>query len=153
MATRELIILIADNDVDDHFFISSALFQANCNVEIKSVYDGQEVLDLLYGNGKYKKNRYKPDAIILDLVMPKMDGLETLKKIKDNPIFKKIPIFVVSSTQTQDQVRLAMHLGAENFFIKPNRLEDYAALAKEIFNRVNLWMIALFIFSFPNFIF
>jgi len=83
--------------------------------------DGQEALDVL--------RQFEPDAILLDLVLPKKDGFEVLAEIKANPVWKRIPVLVVSNLGQDENIKKAMRLGAVGYVTKTNVTMEELALS------------------------
>eukprot|EP01031_Cornospumella_fuschlensis_P049776 gene49776-60933_t len=82
--------------------------------QIKFVEDGVDLIDYLRQNGKFNNSSEfpRPDLILLDLNMPKKDGRETLKEIKANPLFKKIPVIILTTSKAEEDVNLCYSSGA-----------------------------------------
>lgn len=114
-------ILMADDDPDDCFLVQEALVENRLANHLHFVKDGEELMDYLYHRGHYAdSNRYpQPGLILLDLNMPKKDGRESLQEIKSNPHLKHIPIIVLTTFQTEEEVHLCYALGANSLIAKP----------------------------------
>jgi len=82
------------------------------NFEVTSASDGEEALRII--------RRQKPDIILLDIVMPKLNGFEMLEELKKSPITKSIPVLIFSNLSQKEEIKKGMALGAEDFFIKSN---------------------------------
>lgn len=100
---------------------------------INFVSDGIEALDYLYQKGKFKDMR-RPDLILLDLSLPKKDGREVLKEIKECPHLKSIPVLVLPTSNSDKDVRLSYELYASAYSTKPNDLDEYRSAVKNIEN-------------------
>lgn len=98
--------------IEDDPFISQLYLDkfSKLNYEIEVVRDGFESLEIL--------KKYKPDFILLDIVMPKMDGFEVLKYIKKDSELKKIPVLMLTNLGNKEDIDKAMSLGAESYIIK-----------------------------------
>jgi DNA-binding response OmpR family regulator len=121
-----LIVLMADDDEDDYILVKTA-FEANpIEVDLRWVEDGQEAMDYLLHMGKYMAHETspRPDLILLDLIMPRKDGLETLKEIKGHPYLKEIPVVLLTSSTRQESMSCGLKLGADSFIIKPCGLDE-----------------------------
>lgn len=98
---------------DDHFLLSAYKVKfSKKGFDVKTATDGQDALSVL--------ESFEPDLILLDLVMPRLDGFETLKKLKENDKLKKIPVIVASNLGQKDDLDKAMALGANDYIIKSN---------------------------------
>ncbi|MBA3664315.1 MAG: response regulator [Bacteroidetes bacterium] len=106
-------ILIVDDDKDDQFFITRAIKDVIPHAEVRSFFDGTEVMDYLYNRDGM------PDLIFLDLNMNKMNGRSTITLLKQDEFFFKIPVVILTtSTSTNDRAELT-GLGADDFYTKP----------------------------------
>lgn len=118
-------ILIADDDIDDQYMMRQAFASINLKYNVKTVSDGVELLDYLNRTGKYKDTDILiPKVILLDLNMPKKDGRECLKKIKENPKFKAIPIIIYSTSSNPDDITYAYENGASSYITKPYSYQE-----------------------------
>ncbi len=117
----EITILIADDDADDRFLIHDALRDCNVQNQVLFVEDGEELTDYLNRIGKYSdpNNSPRPGLILLDLNMPRKDGIEALKEIKSNPHLRSIPIVILSTSRADEDISRAYDLGANSFISKP----------------------------------
>ena len=119
--SKQLTILIADDDEDDRLMTKEALEEGGSMLDIQFVEDGAELLDYLLSKNKYANNTNnpKPDLILLDLNMPKMDGREALAKIKGNPDLKCIPVVVMTTSKANEDIQQTYDLGVNSFIKKP----------------------------------
>jgi len=127
-------ILIADDDLDDHYIIKEAIEKLNVNHTCTSVYNGLELIQLLKGTGKTGE-KLLPDMIIMDLNMPLLDGLGALSQIKENEELRNIPVYILSTSRFEYDKQKALQLGANNFYSKPYKFEELKDIIKEIYNR------------------
>ncbi|MGZ4056035.1 MAG: response regulator [Bacteroidia bacterium] len=118
---RLIEILIADDDEEDTMLIKDALNESRLRNGVKSVGDGEELMEFLYNKGKYAdKELYPtPGIILLDLNMPKMDGREALKEIKEDPKLRSIPIIVLTTSKAEEDIVRTYNLGVSSFITKP----------------------------------
>lgn len=127
------ILLVEDNEGDVQIMMQAfkeARFKNNIHVS----YDGQEALDFIYGKDQYS-NRIKfplPDLIISDINMPRVDGLEFLKKLKENPEYQSIPVIMFTSSRAQEDIIKSYSYGASNYISKPMNYDDYLAVVEGI---------------------
>lgn len=117
---QKLFILVAEDDSDDRFLLESAFKEKGYDDRIEFVENGVELIEFL-GNIHDKKHGHEhyPYFILLDLNMPKMDGREVLKEIKQHPVFKRIPIIVFTTTKNENEIRRCYELGANTYVVKP----------------------------------
>lgn len=118
------ILLVEDNLADAELAVRS-LVRANVSNPIRVVHDGAEALDYLFGTGEYAKKRSAlPGLILLDLRLPKISGLEVLRRIKAERRTQKIPVVVLTSSRLDNSIIECGRLGAENYILKPISFES-----------------------------
>ncbi len=115
------VILMAEDDADDRLLNKDALEEAGFNAEVYTVGDGVELIDYLYRRGNFDRDRSfpRPSFILLDLKMPRKNGWEALEEIKSKPEFQEIPIFILTTSNNEDDQLHAKQLGANGYFTKP----------------------------------
>ena len=97
------------------------------------VENGIELLKFLYSiEEKNPKERHYPSFILLDLNMPKKDGREALKEIKQHPIFKKIPVIIFTTTKSENEIRRCYELGANTYIVKPVSFDALIKVVEDI---------------------
>jgi CheY-like chemotaxis protein len=112
-------ILIVDDSPKDIELAISALAEKNLANEVVVAEDGEEALDYLYKRGKFLNEQGNPAVILLDVKMPKMDGIEVLKQIRSDPEFKSIPVIMVTSSHEEKDLVESYKLGANSYLAKP----------------------------------
>ena len=119
MSTQAM-ILVAEDD-DGHFaLIERNLLRSGITKPIVRFRDGQEVLDFLENFKSCESaNAHRPLLILLDIRMPKMDGVTVLEKIKSHPTLKKIPIFMLSTTDDPGEINQCYQIGCNCYIVKP----------------------------------
>ena len=117
------ILLVEDND-GDVFLTQEALRSAKVTNRLSVVHDGVEAMEFLRQSGKYAQAP-RPDLILLDLNMPRMDGREVLAAIKPDPDLRQIPVVVLTSSKAEQDVLRAYDLHANCYIVKP---VDFASL-------------------------
>lgn len=127
-------ILLVEDRPEDAEMTMMALKDSNLINNIHWVEDGEEALDYLFARNKYAENSHAqiPYLILLDLKMPKVGGLEVLKQIKKDPKTKKIPVVVLTTSRTSNEVSEAYELGANSYIVKPVDFEQFTQTVKEI---------------------
>jgi CheY-like chemotaxis protein len=116
-ATRT--VLMADDDEDDRMLTKSAFSRGRVREELRFVGDGEALIQALRGPGE------RPTLILLDLNMPRMNGIEALREIKRDPILKDIPVVVLTTSSASEDISRSYDLGANSFITKPNGLDSY----------------------------
>jgi len=124
-------VLMVEDSPADTLLITEA-FKDNgipCNLNI--VGDGEQALDYLNREGKYI-NAAIPDIILLDLNLPRMDGLTFLRRVKSENLFKSIPVIVLTSSRSDLDIRDVWAMNASCYIIKPSNLDEYTDVVKKI---------------------
>ncbi len=121
---EEISILIAEDDADDRFLLQAAFTENGFKDKLLFVENGVELVDYLIKLSQSGKNTKMPRFILLDLNMPKKDGREVLKEIKQNTDLKKIPVIIFSTTNNEQEMRRCYELGANSYITKPNSFEN-----------------------------
>ena len=124
--TSDYDILLVDDSPADAKIFQESLREASARASVYWVATGQEALDFLNQQGKFA-DAQPVKIVVLDLNMPGMDGVETLRRIKESTTVNRVPVVLLSSTRASDTVDLAYSLGANAFFSKPISLEQYVA--------------------------
>ena len=118
---KSIIILIADDDAEDRMLVKEALEESRLNNNIQFVENGEELMDYLNNRGKFTdKDQYPtPGLILLDLNMPKKDGREALKEIKNEEHLRMIPVVVLTTSKAEEDILRTYDLGVSSFITKP----------------------------------
>jgi CheY-like chemotaxis protein len=127
-------ILLADDDDNDAVLITRALRQVGFMGQIKTVRDGGDVLGYLSGQGEFGRRDLwpLPDLILIDLRMPGISGVETLRQIQAQPEWRSFPCVVLSGLSDLSEVQRAYLAGARTFFMKPLRTGDAVQICKMV---------------------
>jgi CheY-like chemotaxis protein len=114
-------ILLADDDPDDRDMMRKALGKNQLVHEFFAVSNGEELMDFLHHRGPFGPPARSPvpDLILLDLNMPKMDGREVLVKIKGDPLLRRIPVVVMTTSKDEEDIAGSYDLGSNSFISKP----------------------------------
>lgn len=118
---KSILILIADDDAEDRMLLKEALEENRLKNAIQFVENGEELMEYLQSRGKFT-NREKyplPGLILLDLNMPKKDGREALKEIKEDPQLRFIPVVVLTTSKAEEDIVKTYNLGVSSFITKP----------------------------------
>ncbi|HYC56860.1 MAG TPA: response regulator [Candidatus Binatia bacterium] len=129
-----IVILIADDDEEDRMLTQEALEERRLANELRFVPDGEELMDYLKRRGKYAEpwTSPRPGLILLDLNMPKMDGRECLAAIKADEDLRDIPVFVLTTSQAEEDVHQTYELGGSSFISKPVSFESFLELVSTV---------------------
>ena len=137
------ILLVEDNQMAIELIIS-AFNDKEIEDTVHIVESGQEALDLLFGKGKYsdRKEYPLPNIVLLDLKMPGIDGFDVLKKVKNTPVLKRIPIIILSSSRNDNDIAKCFDLGANSYIRKPisfGELVDTIDRINIYWNKINIF--------------
>jgi len=137
---EEKIILLVEDNADDEELTIRTLQKNHLKNKIVVVRDGVEALDYLYGTGEYKDRdlSISPVLIMLDIKLPKLNGLEVLKKIKADPRTKFIPVVVLTSSDEEKDLVESYQLGANSYVRKP---VDFAEFQNSVRQLALYWVL------------
>jgi CheY-like chemotaxis protein len=141
---QSVTILMADDDEDDRLMAEEALREAKLLNPIRFVKHGEELLDYLYCRGEYTDpdSAPRPGLILLDLNMPRKDGREAIREIKEDPELKLIPIVVLTTSEAEEDIYRTYDLGVNSYITKPVAFEGLVEVMKNLasywFNIVKL---------------
>src|SRR5882724_4268503 len=126
-------ILLAEDDPNDVELTLRALEEHNLANKVAVVHDGEEALDYLYRRGKFKACvNGNPIFMLLDLKMPKLNGIEVLRQMKADEKLKMIPIIVLSSSREAPDLAECYQLGVNAYVVKPVDFHDFIKAVKEL---------------------
>jgi CheY-like chemotaxis protein len=127
------ILLVEDNPNDRELTIRALKKHGVAN-HIFTVNDGAEALDFLFGRGAYSQRElvHRPALILLDLKLPKVDGIEVLRAIKENDRTKTIPVVVLTSSRENNDVRECYRMGVNSYIVKPVEFADFSTAVGQL---------------------
>jgi CheY-like chemotaxis protein len=126
-------ILLAEDDLNDVELTVNALSEHNLANDILVVRDGAEALDYLYRRGAFAQEPAgNPIVILLDLKMPKMDGIQVLRQIKSDKNLQTIPVVILTSSRESQDLQTCYQLGVNAYVVKPVKFSDFIEAVKEI---------------------
>ena len=125
-------ILLVEDDPGDQKLITVSLKNQKIGNEVYTADSGEEAMDFLYQRGKYSDGTSRPDLILLDLNMPGMGGKEFLRRIKEDEKMKSIPVIILTSSDSDDDIIDTYNLHASGYVKKPVKLEDFKRVMKQI---------------------
>jgi two-component system response regulator len=136
----ERTILVVEDNPDDEEFTLRALHQANVSNEIVVTRDGREALDYLFGEGQYAGRDLDsmPAVILLDLKLPKLNGIEVLKRVRAEAATRFIPVVVLTSSSEDEDMLNSYHSGANSYVRKP---VEFGAFASAVAKLGVYWML------------
>jgi two-component system, response regulator len=126
------ILLVEDNPNDVELILH--VFQwCNLGDRIHVAWNGEEALDYLFGTGPYDgKSAGRPNVILLDLKLPKVDGLEVLRKIKNEPSTRTIPVVIFTSSGEDRDIVESYALGVNSYIVKPVQFDQFANVIRDL---------------------
>ena len=132
-ATSGKYILLAEDNPNDVELTLAALADSHMVNPVEVVHDGAEVLDFLYRRGKYaSRTQGEPTVILLDIKMPKMDGLEVLRILKNDPALRLIPVVMLTSSREEADLVRSYENGVNAYVVKPLNFDDFIRAVREI---------------------
>ena len=133
MMNEKLILLVEDNE-DDQILTIQALKSSNIRNEIVIANDGVEALDFLFGTGMYQGRDLSimPQIILLDIKLPRVDGLEVLQQIRANGSTKHLPVVILTSSREEQDLMKSYSLGANSYIRKPVDFVQFAEAIKQL---------------------
>ena len=131
-------VVVTDDDADDRYLIKMAMDEIGLEGQVHFAEDGESLLERLEaisvnGDGDWA-GKALPCLILLDLNMPRMDGRETLRALKNDPRFKQIPVVILTNSQSSEDVDSSYRDGANSFFSKPLGYSELVGLVRLIQN-------------------
>ena len=123
-------ILLIDDDEDDCLFLSHALAEVSCALRLRCIQNADHLFEVIRIN--------KPSLIFLDLHLPKNNGLDVLKRIKNHPDYSSIPIVMWSTCNFYNDVVAAYEEGAQSYFVKPIHIKELVAEIKQVLLQIKI---------------
>lgn len=126
-------ILLVEDSQNDIELTLAALEENHLANEVVVVRDGEEALDYLYRRGIYKlRMEGNPIVVMLDLKLPKVDGLEVLAELKSDPVLKVVPVVVLTSSREEQDLIKSYNLGTNAYVVKPVDFPEFVDVIKEL---------------------
>ena len=126
-------ILMVEDDPRDVELTLTALAEYNLTNEVVVIHDGEEALNYLYRRGNFKaRNNENPAVLLLDLKLPKVDGLEVLQQIKSDEALRMIPVVVLTSSREERDMVASYKLGVNAYVVKPVDFHEFVNAIKEL---------------------
>jgi CheY-like chemotaxis protein len=126
------ILLVEDSSKDVELTLE-ALEEYNLANQVAVAGDGVEALEYLHREGKYKQRKPgNPSVILLDIKMPRMDGIETLQAIRNDPDLKSIPVVMLTSSREEPDLKRSYELGVNAYVVKPVDFKDFIDAVKQV---------------------
>lgn len=136
---KEVVILIAEDDEAHVTLIRRNLKRAGISNEQLVFKDGQEILDFLYQRGERKRVPDSAYVLLLDIKMPKVDGVDVLRQVKVDPELRRVPVIMVTTNDDPREVDLCHSLGCSNYVTKPLDYQEFV----EAIRRLGLFLLVV----------
>jgi two-component system, response regulator len=131
--TDKVILLVEDNP-DDELLTLRALRKNKITTEVVVAHDGVEALDYLFGEGSYagRDTSVMPQLILLDLKLPRIDGLEVLRRLRSDERTRLLPVVILTSSREQQDMLVGYGLGANSYIRKPVNFEQFVRAVEQL---------------------
>ncbi len=129
--TRPIRLLMAEDDPEDQMLVRKAFERSHLANELTMVSNGEELLDCLHQRGQFR-HAPRPDLILLDLNMPRMDGREALTQLKADPELRSIPVIVLTTSAAEEDIVRSYDLGVSSYIQKPVTFEKLVEVVREL---------------------
>lgn len=134
MNHNDVEILLVEDNIHDAELTIRALRKVNLADRLFHVKDGAEALDFIYSRGMYADRKIEnwPKVILLDIKMPKVDGIEVLRQLKSNDKTKVIPVVIMTSSKEEQDIITSYNLGVNSYVVKPVNFGDFAKAVADL---------------------
>ncbi len=135
MPLNSVDILLVEDNMNDAELTIRELKKHNLSNKLFHVRDGEEALEFIFATGKFAGQRqvdYVPKVVLLDIQMPKINGIEVLQQIKENERTKIIPVVMLTSSKEDPDIQRCYALGANSYIVKPVNFEGFAESIKNL---------------------
>lgn len=123
--------LSVEDNTADQWLIADMFQKSDRTFNLTFVSNGETAIDYLHQKGEHA-SRPRPDVILLDLNLPRKDGFEVLKEIRENEALRNIPVLVLTTSEAQQDISKCKALGADLFIVKPANLDGFQKVLKDI---------------------
>jgi len=128
-------VLLVEDNINDAELTIRELRKHHMANNLFHVRDGEEALDFIFGEGKYANSRdlvYRPKIVLLDIQMPKINGIEVLQKLKSDPRTRPTPVVILTSSKEDPDIKKCYDLGVNSYIVKPVNFESFAEAIKNL---------------------
>jgi two-component system response regulator len=134
MNDTEVEVLLVEDKRSDAEMTIRAIRKNNIANNIVHLKDGKAALDFLFGTGEYagRDISKKPRLVLLDLKMPKVDGVEVLRRLKENELTKAIPVIMLTSSSENPDIEKCYALGVNSYIVKPVAFDDFVKVVSQL---------------------
>src|ERR1041384_4604969 len=130
MSRTEIEIVLVEDNVDDASLAMLALSKRNLTNKILHLKNGDEAIRFFFEGTEFAGNRFShhPKVVMLDLKMPKVDGIEVLRRLKGDPKLKTIPVVILTSSAEDPDIKRCYDLGANSYIVKPIEFDNFSSV-------------------------
>lgn len=128
---KSITILLADDDPDDRLLVREAFEESHLLNVLETVEDGEELMEYLHQRGAYA-GKPMPNLILLDLNMPRKNGMEALEEIKADHHLRRIPVVILTTSKAEEDIIRTYDLGVNSFVVKPVTFESLVELVRDL---------------------
>lgn len=128
-------ILLVEDNLSDAELTIRELKKNHLANNLYHAHDGEEAVDFIFGTGKFEDTRnvaFSPKVVLLDIKMPKMNGIDVLKLIKSNELTKKIPVVILTSSKEDPDIKACYSLGANSYIVKPVNFQNFVQAIRDL---------------------
>jgi two-component system response regulator len=131
---NQIEVLLVEDNIHDAEMTIRALKKVNLSNHLVHVKDGEEALDFIFARGKFaaRETMVAPKVILLDIKMPKVDGIEVLRQLKSQDASKTIPVVIMTSSKEEQDIIRSYQLGVNSYVVKPVDFEGFAKAVSEL---------------------
>lgn len=134
MNNDEIEILLVEDNIHDAELTIRSLNKVKLANNLVHLKDGEEALDFIFGKGQFegRDTQKRPKVILLDIKMPKVDGIEVLRQLKSDEQTKSIPVVIMTSSREEQDVITSYELGVNSYVVKPVDFESFAQAISDL---------------------
>jgi two-component system response regulator len=134
MTNKEINIILVEDNQDDARLTIRALSKSNLANNLIHLQDGAEAIDFIFGEGIYEGKGIEntPNVILLDLKMPKVNGMEVLARVKSDPKTSSIPVVILTSSAEDPDIKKCYELGANSYIVKPVEFDNFSKTVADL---------------------
>jgi CheY-like chemotaxis protein len=134
MIGESVLVMLVEDNIDHAELVVRTLENHRIANKVRHFLDGQSALDYLYRRGEFSESidSERPHVILLDLRLPRVDGMDVLKTIKEDPDLKSIPVVVLTTSEAEKDVARAYYNHANSYLVKPVGFEDFKKLMDDL---------------------
>jgi chemotaxis family two-component system response regulator Rcp1 len=130
-SVRAITVLMVEDDPDDVYLTQEALRASRLRIDLPVVNDGVSAMQYLRGENEYAHQR-RPDLVLLDLNLPRMDGREVLTEIRDDPALTDIPVVILTTSQAEEDIAASYRQHASCYISKPVGIQEFRSVLASI---------------------